>query len=120
MVHGDKEKPFAPLKACVQYLTGLCFCSKSPLSESSDVDHSQVQDSDVKYDPSGTDSPQPFSQVEIIDLTRYLGFRKRQLNSWAPDENKKILTKGTLLISTRFKKRIFEVHKNLVYCSDVH
>lgn len=45
-------------------------------SESSDSEHPEVQGSATEYKPSGGDSPQPFSQVELYDLTRDLGLSK--------------------------------------------
>ncbi|GFT64003.1 hypothetical protein TNCV_2314541 [Trichonephila clavipes] len=44
-------------------------------SEFSDTYDPQVQGSDTKYKPSVADAPQ-FSQVELNDVTRYLGLPK--------------------------------------------
>ncbi|GFT81479.1 hypothetical protein TNCV_3673381 [Trichonephila clavipes] len=56
-----------------------CFClqlSCQSSLQSSYLGHLHVQGSDTEYKPSGADSLQPFSQVELNDLTQDLGFFK--------------------------------------------
>ncbi|XP_042909127.2 uncharacterized protein [Parasteatoda tepidariorum] len=51
-------------------------CDGSPTKSSSDAEHSEVQGSDIEYKSSDAGLPQPFSQVELNDLTRDLGLLK--------------------------------------------
>jgi hypothetical protein len=87
-------------------------------------EHQEVPASDIEYKPSGGDSPQPFSQVELNDLTRDLGLSKEAaelLGSRLKEKN--LLDKGTSFSWYRNREKeffkYFEEEENLVYGSDV-